>query len=376
MKIGFDAKRLFHNRTGLGNYSRSVVKNLRQYYPGHQYYLFAANTQNSPLGQEFLQDRELHIIDKPGFSPAYWRSFGIRKDIKAIQLDIFHGLSNEIPMGLNKGNTRSVVTIHDLIFRIYPETYSPAERKIYDLKFRFACKNADRIVAISENTKKDIVTQYGIEAQKIEVIYQNCNPLFYRIQNDKELAANTRTYQLPAHYFLYVGTIEARKNLALIVEALKQGKSDLKIPVVVIGRGGKYKEYCKQLIEQYGLKDLFIFIENLQDNRHLQAIYQKALALIYPSLYEGFGIPIAEALLSHTPVIAANTSCLPEAGGPDSIYIDPRNSEQLLNTMRQIAKDSLLREHMAAKGIVYASARFDPEKSTQQLEALYKRLLD
>ena len=133
------------------------------------------------------------------------------------RIELFHGLSNEIPIGLNKVNIPSVVTIHDLIFRHYPNQYSWVDRQIYDYKFRYACENAQRIVAISESTKKDIVHFYNINPDKIKVIYQSCHERFVQERSQKTIDAVLKKYNLPENYLLYVGSIIERKNLLAFI---------------------------------------------------------------------------------------------------------------------------------------------------------------
>jgi glycosyltransferase involved in cell wall biosynthesis len=374
MKIGFDAKRLFNNNTGLGNYSRSLVRNLQQTQPKNDYHLFSPEAQQTSNTAYFFNTERFHIHQSKARLKAYWRSFSIVKDLQKTGIELYHGLSNELPHNLQQSGIKSVVTIHDLIFKIYPETYSLSERLIYDRKFRYACEHADKIVAISENTKRDITRLYDIPESKISVIYQSCNPIFYQMRLAGENESVKKQYQLPEQYFLYVGSIEARKNLKLIIEAYRLKKGQINIPLVVIGKGGAYKNECKKLIAAYQLEESFIWHENLADNLHLQSVYQMASALIYPSLYEGFGLPIAEALLSKTPVIAADTSSLWEAGGTDSIYINPRSAAALSDAMLRVISDREFVENMKEKGFLYAHQSFDRNQLTSQMLALYQSM--
>ena len=374
MKLAFDAKRLFNNHTGLGNYSRSLVRNLQDLFPTIDYHLFTPEKKQSSSTAYFFEAQKFHVQESKARIKDYWRSFSIVKDLQKAGINIYHGLSNELPHNINNSGIKSVVTIHDLIFKIYPETYSIGERLIYDRKFRYACQQADKIVAISENTKQDSIKLYEIAAEKIEVIYQSCNPIFYTLRSKEDNAQVQQKYNLPKQYFLYVGSVEARKNLKLIIEAYKIKGAEISIPVVIIGNGGNYKTECKKLIALYGLESSFVWLENLGDNLHLQSIYQLATALIYPSFYEGFGLPIAEALLSKTPVIAANTSSLREAGGENSLYINPENATELAEAMLQILKNKDQAETIREEGYAYAIKNFSPEKLTAQMMALYQSL--
>jgi glycosyltransferase involved in cell wall biosynthesis len=374
MNIAVDAKRLFNNFTGLGNYSRSLLRNLQHYYPEHQYHLFTPNLNKTEETADFFEDKKFHLHQSTARLKAYWRSFSIVKDLQKTGIEIYHGLSNELPHQINKTGIKSVVTIHDLIFKVYPETYSLSERIIYDRKFRYACQQADKIVAISENTKKDIIKWYQIPQDKIEVVYQTCHPIFYTQCSDEQNLRVLQQYHLPQEYLLYVGSVEPRKNIKLIIEAYQLMHQEIKIPMVIIGRGGQYKVECKKMITASGLTNAFIWVENLNNNIHLKSIYQSAKALIYPSLYEGFGLPIAEALLSKTPVIAADTSSLREAGGPDSLYIAPQQAKELADAILSLLKDNNLAEQMSIRGYEYAIEHFAPQKLSAQMMELYKSL--
>ena len=324
MNIGFDAKRAFHNHTGLGHYSRTLIRSLSEVYPGHQYFLF----NPKPSTQFSFQSENLHEVLPTGFPgkwfPSLWRSQLVKKDLQKLKIDLYHGLSHEIPMGLPRTGIRSVVTIHDLIHERHPEQYNPVDVRIYRKKFRYACANADRIIAISEQTRKDIIDFYQTDPAKIRVCYQSCNPAFGVQIGDEEKKAIRELYQLPLQFFLYVGSVIERKNLLNICKAINLLRNELNIPLVIIGEGGGYKQKVKDYIRQNGLESLCIFLSEKESARQSKgfrtatdfpAIYQSAIALIYPSFFEGFGIPVLEALWSHTPVITSTLSCLPEAGG-------------------------------------------------------------
>ena len=370
MRIGFDAKRLYNNLTGLGNYSRTVVGNLSKYYPQNEYFLYTTKVTDSQETKTFLSDKFITRRSK-AVSKALWRSFSVVKELKKDKIELYHGLSNEIPFNIRKSGIKSVVTIHDLIFKVYPKHYKRFDRTVYDRKFRYSCEKSDKIIAISEHTKKDIVKYYKIDASKIEVIYQPCAPLFYeesRLPNKEVL----KKHKLPEKYLLYVGSVSERKNLKTIIEAYLLIPSEIRIPLVIVGSGGKYMSQSKTLIKKLKLEKFFIWLEELSNNQQLKIIYQNAAAFIYPSLYEGFGIPIAEALLCKTPVITSNTSAMPEAGGPDSIYIDPLNERQMAEAIELVLTDASLRKKMTENGYKYAREKFDAEKCTHQLMQCYR----
>lgn len=383
MNIGFDAKRAFHNGTGLGHYSRTLIRLLADHYQGNEYFLF-----NPKRSSKFeLNGANIHEI-VPGnffhslFSSA-WRSSWVKSDLKKNKIDLYHGLSHEIPIGIQETGIKSVVTIHDLIHERFPEQYNPIDVKIYRKKFRYACTHTDKVIAISEQTKKDIIEFYKTPEEKIVVCYQSCNPAFSIPASIEEKKRIAQKYNLPPEFFLYVGSIIERKNLLNICKAVFLLRNELNIPLVVIGSGGKYKEQVKDFISQHKLDNKIIFLsENktvktdpeFQSPEVFAAIYQLAIAMIYPSFFEGFGAPVLEALWSRLPVITSNVSCLPEAGGAGAYYVNPSQAEEIAEGMRRIYYDKELVAAMIEKGWQH-TRQFLPEKYAANMMDIYKSVL-
>jgi glycosyltransferase involved in cell wall biosynthesis len=347
MKIGFDAKRAFFNISGLGNYSRNVLRALYTYFPENEYVLYTP----SGKGSLFKGAEGKFIIKEPsGFIyrnfPGYWRSFSLAGQVKRDKPDIFHGLSHELPYNINKSGIKTAVTVHDLIFLRFPHLYRYADRKIYQRKFRYACQIADLVIAVSKQTADDIKNFFGIDESRIKVIYQGCNPVFRKELNNAEKEGIRKKYGFPESYVLYVGTIEERKNLLSLIRAMDAGK--LKLPLVVIGARTGYYKKVKKYIDQGKNREVY-FLESIV-NEDLPAIYQAAHVFVYPSVFEGFGIPVIEALYSKTPVITSKYGCFPEAGGPSSLYVDPVNVEELADAIKRVVEDSELRKKMASEG--------------------------
>lgn len=374
MRIGFDAKRLYNNFTGLGNYSRTLVGNLFDYFPEDEYYLYTPKIKKDITTLPFLNNPAYQTVCRGGMFGSIWRSCGIKADLKKDQIDIFHGLSHEIPVNLHRTRIRSVVTIHDLIFLTYPDMYTAIDRAIYHHKFRYACQHADKIIAISESTKEDIIRHFGTPAEKIEVIYQAIQPTFYEMQPTEEAGHTIQKYHLPADYLLYVGAINSRKNLLGLVKALTLLPPDFLIPLVIVGNGRQYKEEVIKYATKAGIINRLIFINNLHDPKELQAFYQKAKIFIYPSFFEGFGLPVTEALLSKVPVITSGQSSLPEAGGPAPAYIDPKKPEEIALAIENILSDTAKRREMTEKGYAFAHQQFAVKHLSEQVHQLYKQI--
>lgn len=370
MKIGFEAKRFYHNKTGLGNYSRDLIRILVKYYPNNYYFLY--NHKKS--------------IDEPSFSSSknvvqrnpiifffkiftnLWRQFGVIGDIKKDNVEVFHGLSGELPFGIKLCNVKTIVTIHDLIFIRYPNLYSFIDRKVYFFKFKKAAQNANLIIAISEQTKKDIVNFLNIDQDKVKVIYQGCQDVFKKQYSEDKKKAVIIKFNLPYKFVLNVGTLEERKNAFTIVKAVKRCNVDL----VLIGKETKYSKKIKDFIKSNHLENRVHFLKGVS-SEELAIIYQLSSVFVYPSIFEGFGIPIIEALYSRTPVITNCNGVFPEAGGPNSIYIEPFDETALENSINLVLTDKVLADKMRDEGEKFVQ-KFNDDKIAKQFMEVYLSL--
>jgi len=373
MNIGYDAKRLFFNFTGLGNYSRTLVHQMSTSYPDVEYHLYSPKVPPDSILQQYDAEH-WHIHSNRTALAAYWRSYGIRKDIAEHNLDIYHGLSNEIPYGMTSQRPATVVTIHDLIYSKLPHTFPWFDRQVYHAKTSHACRHADHIIAISNSTKQDIVSAFGIEPSKISTIYQSCLPIYYAPATPAERTAVSNKYNLPSNYLLHVGTVEPRKNLVQILKALATIKPSHRPPLVVVGRGKSHLQKMKQTAAKMQLQHVY-WLEGVSSNIELRALYAMADLFVYTSLYEGFGLPIVEAQLQGTAVVTSDVSSMPEAAGPHSYTVSPLNVEALANIIGELLSDDNRRGANAKLSEQYAHTTFSPSKSTRQVMACYKQLV-
>lgn len=372
MRIGFDAKRAFMNHSGLGNYSRTLMLSLLEQFPENEYVAFTP-ARKDELGAGLIDSPKLKLIYPPemmkGVLSSVWRSSFVSRDISAQRLDIFHGLSNELPKGIHRP-VKKFVTIHDLIFLRHPKWYPFLDRNVYYKKVRKACKDADVVIAVSEHTKTDIRYYFNTPAEKIKVVYQSCDDAFSVMMSEKEKTEFRNNQQLPERYVLYVGTIEERKDLLTLVKAL--AKDEEKI-LVVIGKKKKHFEKVQQFINENNLQPRVLFKENV-NSENIPFYFQCAALFVYPSLYEGFGIPVIEALAAGIPVIAANATALPEAGGPSSVYFQPGDENDLAGKINLVWNDAALRQKMVADGKSHVT-KFDRKKAAVQLMEHYSASL-
>lgn len=386
MNIGFDAKRAAQNRTGLGNYSRFVIRILSEKFAGNQYHLYTPKPHRMPYLQEIptLKHLFLHFPPQGIWSRirSLWRVWGITKDIQKDGIQIFHGLSNELPLNIGTPEQRKmkaggkgckyIVTIHDLIFIHTPQYYHWIDRQIYNFKFRRACRCADRVIAVSEYTKQEIMHYYHTPESKIDVVYQGCDPVFSQKIEEGKLQEVKARYQLPDKFVLYVGSIEERKNLMLVAKAMAELNRRAAIHVVAVGRRTAYVDQIQDFLKAQGIDHLFHFYHQVP-YADLPSFYKWASTFAYPSRIEGFGIPLLEAISSGVPAIGCTGSCLEEAGGPNSIYVNPDDAKGMADAILRTCTDEPLRQHMISEGKKYA-LNFSDEKLSHDLMKVYESL--
>ncbi len=382
--VGLDGKRVVRNATGLGSYGRTLVSDLAAI-DGLSLRLYAPDGGRDDLRSQV--PASVALCYPEGFQPlgkSWWRTKGMVAQLRRDGVQVYHGLSGELPMGLAKAGISSVVTIHDLIFMRHPEWYAAADVKIYTQKFRHAIAEADRVVAISECTRRDIL-QLGADVlpdgeleQKVEVIFQSCAPRFSTMTvgtQPDDMAMKLiwyvhDHYGLPDRYILSVGTIEERKNALLAVKALHRLPDDLSL--VLVGRATDYTDRVWEYAQENGLGHRLLMLHDVPDD-HLPPIYRLAEAFVYPSRYEGFGIPVIEAIRMGLPVVACTGSCLEEAGGPHSLYVDPDDDHAMAAAVGQLLCGAPGREQRIAQSQQYIQ-RFENTGAAERFANLYRKL--
>jgi glycosyltransferase involved in cell wall biosynthesis len=374
MKIGFDAKRFFNNFTGLGNYSRFIVDALSQHVPENDYWLFSPKIKVHPEITPIVSRSNINVVKPPAIfnffrASSLWRTWGISKESSSKQLDLFHGLSQELPLNLPK-SIKKVVTVHDLIFIRSPELYKPVDVFIYKTKVKRACQHADKVIAISQQTADDIIEFLKVPPERVEVIHLGCHPNFRKKHSEEAIQKVKAKYDLPAEYILNVGTVEPRKNVLLLIKALALLPETLRRHVVIVGRATAYKAQVVEHARRLGVEKWISFLHNVPFT-DLPPIYQGACVFVYPSIFEGFGIPLVEALQSSIPVVTSTGSCFSEAAGPGSIFVNPHQEEELAFQLQQVLENEDLRSQMIRAGKLHI-AQFEPAVIAAKLSSLYK----
>ena len=365
IKVGFDARRAFNDFTGLGNYSRDFIRIISQ-----NIYLLLNLYGASNLGNSFeFNVNNIKIISPPkGIKDVLWKQYQINSNLKNDNVNIYHGLSNELPFA-TPTNIKKVVTIHDLLFLKHPSLYEWKYRNYYSLKFKHASKTSNKIIAISNKTKLDIIRNYNINEEKIDVIYQGCNSVFKKEYTaiDKELI--TKRYSLPDKFILYVGAISERKNILSTLKAIKD-LDDVNF-VIVSNRFTSYYNEIEHFINSNNLSNR-VYFRKVESNTELAIIYQMAQTFIFSSIDEGFGIPILESLYSGLPIITNNSNIFKEAGGEHCNYVDIKSNNDLKKAIidtwnkKEIPNSDKLSQHLK---------QFDDEVILNKVSQLYKKLI-
>lgn len=376
MTIGFDAKRAACNLTGLGNYSRYVLGMMGLQYPDNSYLLYTPQVKCEDRLRPLLVGGNMELR-QPGtvgrMFGAAWRSLEIPRLCTEDGVDIYHGLSNELPLNIKRWGVTSVVTVHDLIWRRVPQDYAAVDRMLYDRKYGHSARIADRIIAISECTKRDLVEDWQIDPARIDVIYQGCDPVFHQPVTKDVREAVRQRYGLPERYIMSVGTVQSRKNQLLAVKALRGLPDD----VVLAIAGGRDREYGKLIdgyIAKHRLGDRVRWLGSVAPD-DLPALYSGAKLSSYTSRYEGFGIPLIESIAAGTPVVACTGSCLEEAGGSGALYVGPDDVDAYVYEAGRLIEQPWLRERLVRDGQKYIRRFNGADFAKATMQSYLKALL-
>jgi glycosyltransferase involved in cell wall biosynthesis len=367
LKVCLDVSAAVHRRAGLGRYAHELVKGLVDL-DGCDITTFYHQRGEAHLDPPL--DRLPRLTTRLSVRPwrlttalAYFTNFGM--DRMFGDIDLFHATEHLLPR-LKK--TRSVFTLHDLIFQFDPDSHKPLNIAFLKTLMPRFLKAADAIIAVSECSKHDAINLYGIPAGKIHVIYEGVDPKFTPVADPVRLAHVRAAYHLPERFILHVGTIEPRKNLPLLFEVVAQTKEHL----VVAGKLGWLTEPILAKVKELGIEDRVTFTGFIADD-DLPALISAATVLAMPSKYEGFGLPVLEAMACGTPVIASNAASLPEVGGDAVLYAWPDDVRLWLQLFDLLMNDAELRASLRERGLRQA-AKFQWERMARETLEVYKRI--
>lgn len=366
MKIAINGLIIDRYKAGIGHYGYNLVNNIikNNFY---DYYIYLQNhiiiSYDNIIYRQSYRKNYYRIIDEQVILPFEFNKY-----------DLVHLLDYSSPV-IFKMKVPFIITVHDLTFLKFPETFTYMSRKYKNFIIPYSIKNSTKIITISENSKRDLIKYFPHCEDKVEVIYPG-RPNINRVSNKDEIDKVKKRYKIFGNYILHVGTIEPRKNIKRLVKAykllLRENKDFKDIKLVLIGKKGwLYKEIFDEIGEL--LNDKIIYLGYVEQ-KDIPILYSGAEFFIYPSLYEGFGLPPLEAMTCGVPVIVSNSSSLPEVVGDAGLYINPYDIETIKEAMSKLLTNKNLKEQMINKGYSQIK-KFDWENSVSKIMKIYNDIL-
>jgi glycosyltransferase involved in cell wall biosynthesis len=375
MKIAIDVRTVLPNRSGVGNYVLHLIQNLRQIDPEPIYYLLAQKKNLSLLGHLTREQNPFLTFFSHENHPLsdFWEHFILPLRLKAMGIHVFHGPASLIPF--RKDHCGLIVTIHDLVAFLFPETIPLKYGAYMRYLLRQAVKKADRIIAVSHHTGKDLIKILKVPAEKIVVIHEAPSPIFR--PDDREVVRSRlkQQYGITKKFIYHLGNIEPRKNLIVLLEAFTLVCKELgtEYQLVVSGQKGWLTGALNRFFKNYPVRDQVIFTGYIP-MEHLPLFMNGAEVFVFPSLYEGFGLPVLEAMSCGTPVISSNRSSIPEIVGSAGVLVDPTNTRELADRIIGLLRNREERMRLSQLGIEQA-ARFSWVEAARQTLNAYRSVI-
>ncbi len=380
MNVYFSAQ-IFHQKylSGLGQYGYSLINSLAHEFPEHQYFAWVNSLKGGELPvQQFLDvSVKIHhnrLPNKLVQTPVF-HGFNLFPVIeKKDPVEILHYLHP--PSALYWGDIKhSVVSVHDLTLLLYPDQHTRKNIKLYQNNLQTILGKVDRIIASSQATKRDLIQHLQISENKIDVVLLSIADSFQRVDDLRIIARVKEKYQITGDYFFFLSTLEPRKNLVRIIEAYHQVLSRREMPtftLVIGGQKGWLYEDIFEIVKNLQLESKVKFLDYVADEDRA-ALYSGAYLTLYPSLYEGFGLPVLEALTCGSPVITSNVSSLPEVAGDAALLVNPLSTNEISEAMLKLVKNKDLRSKLINQGFKQAK-NFSPSKTARETMAIYEEL--
>jgi len=379
MRIGIDYTAAVRQGAGIGRYTRQLVHALAELDSQNQYILLAASAgvdKATPWLQAMTGRANVRMVDLPVSDRALailWHRLHLPLWVELFSgaLDIFHSPDFALPP---VRRARTILTIHDLSFMRVPQCSDPSLRSYLLQVVPASVRRADVVLADSECTRTDVIELLSVDPARVKVIYAGVEQRFQRVQDAQVLDTVRSRYHLPTHFMLSLGTLQPRKNFERLIEAYARIRKELgdKIKLVIAGGAGWMYEGIFRRVSELGLHDAVCFPGYVADE-DLPALYTLADLFVFPSLYEGFGLPPLEAMACETPVVTSNTSSLPEVVGDAALMVDPLDVTVLAEAMQRILSDPALRDAMVRRGVMQAR-HFTWSRAAEKLLGIYQCL--
>ncbi|HUV27327.1 MAG TPA: glycosyltransferase family 1 protein [Anaerolineales bacterium] len=373
MRIGIDATALPPQPVGAGNYIIQLIRALAAADNDDQLVVFTQGKGPALLDLPEETSVEWQIVkDRTPGSRLIWEQTRLPRLVKGTKVDLLHSLHYTRPMRLP---CASVVTFHDMTFFLYPQLHTRARRMFFPSAIRASARQADALITVSESTRQDAIRLLAIDPGKIFTTHLGVDPSFRLIDNDDEKKTITAKYHLPENFILYLGTIEPRKNLPILVRAYRRLiDSGMSHKLVLVGKYGWMYEEVLGLVKELDLEDMVCFTGYVSQD-DLPLVYNLASLFVYPTIYEGFGLPVLEAMACGVPVISTRIASLPEIIGDAGILIPVNDVDALFDAMVRVLGDQTLREEFIRNGQL-RSKKFSWERTAQLTRQVYQQVLE
>ncbi|MDP8255681.1 MAG: glycosyltransferase family 1 protein [Candidatus Alcyoniella australis] len=376
MRIGLNSEKVLERTTGVGCYAYNLVRGLLEIDRDNRYVLFFHSDAGCYAGEPWLAgpNVELDQYGAKGSNPRriLWEQLGLPGRARRSKLDVFHYIDHTLSM-IGKP-VPTAITVHDLAFFRHPEAYTRSRRIYKSLVSPRSIRRADRVIAVSEYTRQEVLEITGADPDKVSVVYNGIDGEFRVIQDQKLLSDFRRQHDLPQRYILFVGTLQPRKNVTGLVRAyaeLVQRKA-VEHDLVICGeRGWIFDEIFSQ-VERSGLTARVRFIESLPQQQ-LPLLYNCAELFVFPSLFEGFGLPLLEAMSCGVPVVSSNTTSMPEVVGDAALLVDPNDVDDMALQIQRALSDRELAADLRNRGLE-RSREFSWRKCAQSTLEIYKQM--
>jgi glycosyltransferase involved in cell wall biosynthesis len=368
MRIAFDGTTLTPGRTGVGYYTEHLLQHLAREVEATGDEIVVVS--NKPIDTQQPLPPHVRVHDGHRFPVRIgWMQVRARRALDAVRPDVAHFTNGMMPVG---SPVSTIVTVHDMSLRLYPQCH-PLRRLLLNRPLmHVAIRQATSIVTVSESARRDLLRLHGIAADRVSVVHEAASPAFHPITDQSTLDRVRVRYRLPARFVLYVGTIEPRKNLSRLVEAFARARRrGIPHHLVCVGPYGWSSRDLTGRIERLGMTDAVHFTGYAPFD-DLPAIYNLGELFVFPSMYEGFGLPVVEAMASGTPVITSNTSSLGEIAGDAACTVDPTSIDAIADALVGVATDDAWRRELSARGLRRAAA-FSWTQTAKEMLAVYHR---
>jgi glycosyltransferase involved in cell wall biosynthesis len=372
MKIGIDVRVLERKMTGVGRYLLNILKNLPECDNQNDYFLFSYGKLPRYEKERIKSIPTLKFAPQGIFQKTispFWLNFVLPRCLEKYKIDLFFSPNHFLP--IRKIKPKSIIVIHDVFHKIDRNFHPLYYRKYADFLLKRAVKNSELIIAVSESSKRDIVRFYNVPEEKIKVIYEAAEDAFQpRDLSEIEKRKLREKYNLPEKFILYIGVLEERKNIEGIIKIADLIKDKTETPIFLFGRiGYKGNQYIKEIKKRRN-----IHYKGFVENQDLPYIYNLATIFLFPSFYEGFGLPVLEAMQSGVPVLTSNISSLPEIVGEAGLMHEPRDFENFAKDIIKLLEDRNFYDKMKNKGLEQAK-KFSWKKTTIEVVDLFNRII-